>query len=300
MSGAIGKAAEDGTSVQWVPGHPSGPMYFFDITRPISEQLDWLVQQNPDYILTFPSTLRALLQRAEKMGIDLPRLSQVSTMSEVLHPDVPDACARIWGAKVVDSYSSQEVGIAAMQCPDHPHYHIQSEQVLLEVLDADDKPCGPGEVGRVVVTSLHNFATPLIRYEIGDHAKVGEPCPCGRGLPVLKRVLGRSRNMAILPSGDQIWPIGYFSESLMPIAPVRQIQFIQNTVHEIDVKLVVSQALTGTEETALRDYIVECLSYEFTINLQYVDEVPRSPSGKYEDFICRVDPATVPAMTESV
>ena len=145
-----------------------------------------------------------------------------------------------------------------------------------------------------MLTSLHNFATPLIRYEIGDHAEVGEACPCGRGLPVLKRILGRSRNMAVLPSGDRIWPIGYYSESLMPIAPVRQIQLIQNSVEQIDVKLVVAQSLSGDEEEALRGYIVECLGHPFALNFIYVDEIPRSTSGKYEDFICLVDPTVQP------
>lgn len=293
MTGAVAKAAADGAAGQWVPGYPSGPMHIFDITRPVGEQLDWLVRQNPDYLLTFPSNLMALLRRAEETGAKLPRLSQVSTMSEVLDPDVAAACERIWGASVVDIYSAQELGIVALQCPDHPHYHVQSEHVLVEVLDSAGEPCGLGEVGRIVLTSLHNFATPVIRYEIGDHAEVGEACPCGRGLPVLKRILGRSRNMAVLPSGDQIWPIGYFSESLMPIAPVRQIQLIQNSVEQIDVKLVVAQSLSASEEAALRAYMIECLGHPFALNFIYVDEIPRSASGKYEDFICRVDPAAV-------
>ena len=294
MTKAIAKATADGTPVQWVPGYPSGPRYLFDITRPIGEQLAWLVKQDPDYLLTFPSNLMALLRRAEETGAKLPRLREVSTMSEVLDPSVRAACERIWGVSVVDNYSAQEVGIVALQCPEHPHYHVQSEHVLVEVLDSAGDPCGPGEVGRMVLTSLHNFATPLIRYEIGDHAEVGEACSCGRGLPVLKRILGRSRNMAVLPSGDRIWPIGYYSESLMPIAPVRQIQLIQNSVEQIDVKLVVTQPLSSSEEKSLRGYIVECLGHPFALSFIYVDEIPRSASGKYEDFICLVKPAVQP------
>jgi phenylacetate-coenzyme A ligase PaaK-like adenylate-forming protein len=61
----------------------------------------------------------------------------------------------------------------------------------VEVLDEEGRPCAPGETGRVVATSLNNFAMPLIRYETGDTAEVGAPCPCGRGLPVLTRIMGR-------------------------------------------------------------------------------------------------------------
>jgi phenylacetate-CoA ligase len=104
---------------------------------------------------------------------------------------------------MVDMYTCQEAGYLALQCPDHPHYHVQSENVLLEVVDDQGLPCAPGEVGRVLVTSLNNFATPLIRYEIGDYAEVGAACSCGRGLPVLKRIMGRYRNLLTLPDGTR-------------------------------------------------------------------------------------------------
>ena len=97
-------------------------------------------------------------------------------------------------------YSSQEVGYIALECPTGESYHVQAENVLVEVLDDQDRPCSPGDVGRVVVTALHNFATPLLRYDIGDYAEVGAPCPCGRGLPALRRIMGRQRNMALLPT----------------------------------------------------------------------------------------------------
>ena len=293
LTKAVAKVAVDGTAVQWIPGYRSGPMYYFDITRPVGEQLAWLVQQDPDYLLTFPSNLMALLRRAEATGVTLPRLREVMTMSEVLDPDVSAACERIWGVSVVDNYSTQEVGFVALQCPDHPHYHVQSETVLVEVLDAAGDPCGPGAVGHIVLTSLHNFATPLIRYAIDDYAEVGEVCPCGRGLPVLKRIMGRSRSMAVLPSGEQIWPVWHIAELMALITPIRQIQLIQNSVEEIDVKLVVAQPLSASEEEALRGYMVERLGHPFALNFVYVDEIPRSAGGKYEDFICLVDPTAV-------
>ena len=293
VSPANARAAANDTPVQWVPGYRSGPMHLFDITRPVGEQLAWLARQNPDYLLTSPSNLKALLRRAEETGVKLPRLRQVNTMSEVLDPDASAACERIWGASVVDNYSTTEAGMVALQCPEHPHYHVQSEHVLVEVLDSAGDPCSPGEIGRITLTSLHNFATPLIRYEIGDHAEVGEACCCGRGLPVLKRILGRTRNMVVLPTGDQIWPIAFVSKSLMRIAPVRQIQLTQISVEEIDVNLVVAQPLSPNEEEALRGYMVECIGHPFALNFIYVDEIPRSANGKYEDFICLVDPAAV-------
>jgi phenylacetate-CoA ligase len=129
-------------------------------------------------------------------------LSQVSTLSEIVDPVLRDDCAQAWGAAVCDVYSCEELGMIAIQCPEHPHYHVQSESVFVEVLNERGEACAPGETGRVVATDLHNFALPLVRYEVGDYAEVGAACPCGRGLPVLSRIMGRQRNMLTLPSGD--------------------------------------------------------------------------------------------------
>ncbi len=284
---ATAKFAGGGKAGGWAVAHPSGPIFYCDVTKPVSEQLAWLEGQNPNYLLTFPSNLAALLRHSQEKGVTLPDLREVITLSEVLDPDVRDACKRIWGVPVTDSYSAQEFGLIALQCPDHLHYHVQSELAMIEVLGPGDEPCGPGETGRMVITSLVNFATPLIRYEIGDYAEAGEPCSCGRGLPVLNRILGRVRNMATLPSGDQFWP-RFYSDDLAAIAPVRQAQLVQRSVHEIEVRLVVGRDLTGDEEERLQNVILEYLGHPFTLRFTYVDEIPRSASGKFEDFLSLV------------
>ena len=125
----------------------------------------------------------------------LPGLREVRTLGEASTPDLRALCREAWGVPLVDVYSAEEVGYIALQCPEHEHYHVQAESVLVEILDERGAPAPPGETGRVVVTDLHNFAMPLVRYEIGDYAEVGEPCACGRGLPVLRRIVGRVRNM---------------------------------------------------------------------------------------------------------
>jgi phenylacetate-CoA ligase len=282
------KAASYGKSAQWVPGYRSGPMYLFSINRPISEQMEWLVRQNPDYLLTFPSNLMALLRHSADTGIKPTKLTQVATMSEVLDPAVRVACANVWSASVADAYSSEETGIIALQCPDFDHYHVQAESLFVEVLDNGDGPCRPGQIGRIVVTDLHNFAFPLIRYEIGDYAEVGEACSCGRGLPVLKRIVGRTRNMLVLPNGDKLWPS--FPESqMMPIAPIRQFQIVQRSLENVSAKLAVARALTEDEERGLREFLIGCLGHSFDLDVVYVDEIPRSAGGKYEDFMSLVD-----------
>jgi phenylacetate-CoA ligase len=215
----------------------------------------------------------------------LPKLREVATLGEALDAGVREACEKSWKVKVVDAYSSQELGLIAAQCPDHPkqHYHVVAENVLLEVLNERGEPARPGEVGRMVLTDLHNFATPLIRYEIGDLAEMGSPCPCGRGLPMIARVLGRTRNMLVLPSGEQMCPRFTYEEFLFKL-PIRQFQVIQENLETLAVRLVADRKLAPEEEKTVRDTILAKTRHPFAIRIDYVTEIPRAASGKFEEF----------------
>ena len=276
-----------GKAVRWAAAFRSGPVVFFDVTDSVDDALDWLAREDPDYLMTYPTYLRAMIQRSESRGTKLTRLRQVLTFGEVVPDGLRAHCAENWNARLVDMYSTQEVGIIALQCPDHGHYLVQSEGVLLEVLDDAGAPCGPGEVGRVVVTPLHNFATPMIRYFIGDYAEVGTPCTSGRGLPVIRRFYGRSRNMLTLPSGGKIW-VAVNDCGLDEIGAVRQFQIVQMANLAIKLKLVVDRPLTSTEETKARRAMVLATGHAFEVHLDYVDSIPRSAGGKLEDVVSEV------------
>ena len=269
----------------------TGPLASLNINCTIEEQVDWLQRENPDYLLTHPTNVYRLASYCKEQGIRFSNLHQVQTLSEILRPEVRDACRAAWDVSVADMYTGREVGYLALQCPEHDHYHIQAEGVYVEIVNSDGDACPPGEVGTVVVTPLHNFAMPLIRYEIGDYAEVGEPCPCGRGLPVIKRILGREQDMVTLPNGEKRWTLLSSGniEAFLKIAPVRQYQFVQKNLHTIEARLAVERELTGIEKEKLVEWIVNKLDHPFTVEFSFVDEIPRSPSGKYQDFISKID-----------
>jgi phenylacetate-CoA ligase len=191
----------------------------------------------------------------------------------------------------IDIYSAREVGYIALQCPEHEHYHVQSEGVFVEVLDDDGAPCGPGEVGRVLVTPLHNLGMPLIRYDIGDYVETGEPCPCGRGLPVIRRIIGRTQNMLVLPSGERRWPLlsSDSIEAMLEIAPaIRQYQFVQRDIDLIELRLAVAKPLQPHEETALTNWIRAKFAYPFRVAFVYLAAIPTTEAGKFQDFVSEV------------
>lgn len=184
------------TSESWGPAsgvlYPTGPAVMLNIDSPAPAQVDWLRRERPDYLISLPANVEALAALCLKEGLELPGLQQVLTVGEPVPPALRETVRKAWNVPVKDSYSCEEAGYLAMQCPQKEVLHVQSESVLLEIVDEAGRACPPGKPGRVLVTSLHNFATPLIRYELGDIAEFGAPCACGRGLPVISRVLGRS------------------------------------------------------------------------------------------------------------
>jgi len=265
----------------------TGKCVLQEVNLDVETLLDWLSRTGAGYLLTYPSLAAELARAALARGVRIPGLREVRTLGEALDPEARALCREAWGAPLTDMYTAEEVGYIALQCPEHEHYHVQCESVLVEVLDERGKPCAPGETGRLVLTSLHNFALPLVRYEIGDYAEVGEPCPCGRGLPVLRRVAGRVRNTLVTADGRRYWP-HFGSRRLHEIAPIRQHQFVQKDFESIEARLATDRALTREEEEALRRYVLERLPPDMRLTFSYRDEIARAASGKFEDFVSEV------------
>jgi phenylacetate-CoA ligase len=191
---------------------------------------------------------------------------------------------------LVDVYSAQEVGYIALQCPENESiYHVQAESLYVEIVDEEGEPCREGEVGRILVTTLHNFAMPLIRYEIGDYAEVGKSCSCGRTLPVLSRVLGRKRNMLSLPNGEKKWPSLGASIWASELPIIKQFQFVQKSLDRIEAHLVSDRQLNQEEESFFIGVLQDELRYPFTIDIKYLENFVRNKGAKFEDFVSEID-----------
>ena len=267
----------------------SGPAAMLTSSTDISLQAKFLLETNPDYMISYPSNLEALARYFIRNSLHLGKLRSVRAFGETIGEAVRPVCREAWGVELVDNYSAMEVGCIALQCPENADcYHVQSENLLVEVVDEAGRPCGPGEVGRVLLTTLHNFAMPLIRYEIGDYAEVGESCSCGRTLPVLKRILGRGRNMIVFPDGRKAWPATGLATGGREL-PIRQFQLVQKSPERIEARLVTERGFTAGEEERVAEVLRESLGYPFIITITYMDTIPRSRGGKFEDFISEVD-----------
>ncbi|MBI5040888.1 MAG: hypothetical protein HZB57_06735 [Gammaproteobacteria bacterium] len=125
--------------------YASGESFTLSSRTDIPTQAAWLQEVRPDYLLSLPSNLIALARHCRERGIALPNLREVRSYGEVAGDELRQLCRAVWGVEVKDMYSAQEVGYMALQCPEHAHYHVMSEGVRLEVLDAAGRQCAPGE-----------------------------------------------------------------------------------------------------------------------------------------------------------
>ena len=289
--GAIrpGKSAPAG--VDWGPAmrdtFETGPSACFGLSEDLGAQLDWLCREVPAYLLSRGHTLHALIHESRASGKRPAGLKALLSFADRPPDDLRVLAREAWDVPVYDTYSAGEFGALALQCPQHEHLHVQSENVLLEILREDGSACAPGEVGRVVVTDLHNFAMPLIRYALGDYAEAGGPCPCGRGLPVIRRIAGRSSNMAIDVNGRRFWPL--LSPFMWMDTPITQRQFVQLTRSLIEVRFVAPRDLTPAEQARIRDGLIVTFRHPFEFSFVRVAEIARTAGAKFEEFISRVE-----------
>ena len=146
---------------------------------------------------------RLRLIAMEKLTSGSPRIAPrtVFSTADVLDQNSRQLIESAFDVRVTDLYGAYEFGHIAWECPQHAGYHVNTESVVLELLK-DGRPASPGEAGEVVATSLNSYAMPFLRYRLGDLCSPSHrPCPCGRGLPLLELVQGRSNDAIRLPDG---------------------------------------------------------------------------------------------------
>jgi phenylacetate-CoA ligase len=168
-------------------------------------------------------------------------------------------------------------------------YHTADPNLIVEILDEEDKHVVEGEQGRVVVTDLHNYASPMIRYDTGDWAVRGGACRCGRSWQTLTKVLGRTRNLMRFPDRRRYWPrVGMYEFDQLSFK-IRRYQIIQHTVTDIEYRVQVDELLTDSQKDELIAIAQAAMGTEFTITVNdQTESWPQAPNGKHEEFICKV------------
>lgn len=251
----------------------------------LEEQLTWLKKTRPAYLQSYASNLASLAQFVEETGDDLPWLEGLSAFGEALTPVQRATIERIFGVPLDETYGSTEAGMIAFQAPNGNHLLVQSENLYVEILDESGANCSKGQVGRVIVTDLHNFATPVLRYDTGDFAAWGDDCPDGRGLRTIDFVAGRSNNLLRLPDGKSTYPLRWTDDPSI-VAPIRDYQILQTSQHNLIINIVTTGAVSAAEEIEIMKMVERNAGGAFTLTVKYVDVLQPSLSGKFDSFRC--------------
>jgi phenylacetate-CoA ligase len=256
---------------------------YLSVHDPVKSHIPIIQEFRPHAIYAFPSCLAELLEYCERGGVVLPRVDVVFTSSEVLGDVLRDRLGAFFDAQVCDIYGSTEFKEVAWQCP-HRRYHINYESTWVECIEDE---YGDG-FGTVLLTTLVNRAMPLIRFRIGDRARLGTgPCACGRQGPWIASVTGREVEMLLLPDGRRLSP--YLLTSIVERDPaIRRYQLAQTDIDRLQVRYVASDGST-VNEAQLARALGELVDSQMETRLVRVAQIPRTPRGKQKVFIREFD-----------
>jgi len=214
-----------------------------------------------------------------------PRAIVATSMMLPLHERV--AIERVFGVGVTDQYGCEEVGLIASQCEQRSGLHLNVDHLVVEILRDDGTPAAPGESGLVVVTDLLNRAMPFIRYRTEDVAEAGTgPCACGRGLPVIRSVIGRTADFLVRRDNSRVAGISLIENTLTRLPGLAQMQIVQETISRIVLRIVPAADFTDGVRGELVDYFRHTFPGA-AVEIETVGKIPAEPNGKYRFSICR-------------
>jgi phenylacetate-CoA ligase len=266
----------------------TGRMGLVQPDLPLPEKVEYILRRKPSYLLMRSGDLRLLLSYLRENNVKIDFIKSAWTISELVDSTLRDICWEVLNCPIYNNYTSNETGYMALQCPEGINYHVMSEAIYLEVIDEHGNNCKQGEIGKVVVTPLHNFAMPLIRYEIGDEAEVGEPCSCGRGLPSLKRIVGRTEEYFTFKNGEKR-RVDLDHYKICNIEAIKEFQLIQKTKEKLELHMVVTRPLNQNEMERLDKVRIHSTARDLEWKFVFVDSIKRTAAGKLRQFISEVN-----------
>ncbi len=268
---------------------------FLDTTEISPKQMAEFVERLNDFrptsYLAYANSMYLYARYIKETALaDYHRPRSIITSAEVLLDDQKQVIEEVFDCPVFNRYGSREMSIIASECAQHEGMHICAETILVEMLRGD-RPCADNEPGRIVITDLLNYGMPFIRYQIEDvGAPVDAACSCGRGLPMMKISGGRTTDHLVTPEGRVVSGIALALPFVAAIAGAAQLQLVQEKRDLIIVKLVKSPAFTEKTLVQIEEKVLEFFGPKMRHEVEFLDSIPKTASGKYRLSICKMDP----------
>jgi phenylacetate-CoA ligase len=253
------------------------PSYFADLNR-----------FRPDCIIAYTSPLYTFARVLEERGLRPFSPRSIIVGAEKLHGFQRELIERVFQAPLFETYGSREFMLIGGECDRHCGLHMTMENLIVEIVDDKGNPTPEGEEGNVVITDLTNYGMPFIRYPNGDRAVVSpKACPCGRGLPLLEKIVGRRLDMLETPDERHV-PGEFIVYALLEFQCVRRYQAVQESLDSIQIRIVVNREWNEQWREKLIYKLRDALGKAVRLDLVVVDDIPLTAVGKHQVVINRL------------
>jgi phenylacetate-coenzyme A ligase PaaK-like adenylate-forming protein len=244
------------------------------------EFLKRLNHTRPDVIVAYTNPLYAFARMLRDRGLTPYSPRSIVVGAEKLHDFQRKEIEAVFGAPVFETYGSREFMLIGAECDRHAGLHLTSEQLVVEVLDDAGAPAPPGVEGDVVITDLYNYGMPFVRYANGDRALAGAAlCDCGRGLPLLRKVVGRRLDILTTPDGRRI-PGEFFPHLVKEFPAVRRFQVVQDRPERITMKVVLGGPPGDAGLDRLTGEVRKVVGPSVGFSVEPVGDIPLTAAGK--------------------
>lgn len=271
-------------------------MNVFDMRAEVmAEYLAKIRSLQPKLILAYAQSFYSFAKYLDRKGerVDFP--GSVMTSVSVLTQEMRETMSRVFQCQVYNRYGSREMMDIACDCEEHQGLHVNPWLHHVDILDEAGKPCPPGVMGRIVITQLHNQVMPFIRYDTQDYGCWTEKaCSCGRNWPMIQQIDGRRINLFRFRDGGFMssYYVIYHINHVIGDKRIKNQQVIQEDFNRYRVKLVLYHPEEWLSLEAEREKIRQIVSDRsgetVTMIYELVEEIPRTPSGKFFQSICEI------------
>ncbi|MBD3179259.1 MAG: hypothetical protein GF417_06500 [Candidatus Latescibacteria bacterium] len=236
------------------------------------------------FLESYVTVVYELARVIDEKRLEPPKLDGIVIGAERLFDFQRDLIEKSFNCPVYNRYGSTEFSNIASECDRREGLHINSDCLWVEVVDEDDRPV-VGKPGQIVVTDLHNYAMPLIRYRTGDVGVMSaKRCSCGRNFPMLEDVMGRASDTLVTEDGRKMHDM-FFLWKLSRVPGIDRFQVVQDSLNHIYVNIV-HDGSVEPESTSqgVKEALEELAEFNISIDTCYVDDIPVSRMGKTSFF----------------
>ncbi len=248
-----------------------------------------IIKRHPPMLFGYPSVYAMLAEYAEQNGIDLSNtgVKVIFVTSEKLYDHQRELIQRVFNAPVANGYGGRDAGFIAHECP-HGNMHITADDIVVEIIGSDDQPVRNGEAGEIVVTHLRTAEFPFVRYRTGDIGVLSDDsCPCGRGLPILKEVQGRTTDFITAMDGTQMHGLALIYH-VRDVPGVNNFKIVQQSLSQTDILLEVNDNFDDSSLKEIKNNFNKRLGQDVTVTIEIVDRIASEKSGKYRYVVSKV------------